>query len=267
MSAISLTNITITRGGAEILRNISFEINTGEFIGVLGPNGAGKTTLFRTLLGLQPIAAGILSVFGAAPRRGNPLIGYMPQSRAGQAGEHLCGFDILANAANGHRFGLPFSSKIIRADVEAALRAVDAIALAARPIASLSGGQRQRLLLAAALLGPPKLLLLDEPLISLDPAAQANIIALIRSLQARWHLTVLFAAHDINPLLNAMDRVLYLGAGNAAIGSVDQVITTATLSKLYNAPIEVIRAGGRIFVVSDTVDAGATAHHHACSHA
>ncbi len=141
------------------------------------------------------------------------------------------------------------------------MAAVDAEALSARPISALSGGQRQRLLLAAALLGRPKLLLLDEPLISLDPAAQAGIIALIRRLQETLGLTVLFAAHDINPLLSTMDRVLYLGGGKAAIGTVDEVITSATLSTLYGAPIEVIRAGGRIFVVSDQSD-----HHHACEH-
>jgi zinc/manganese transport system ATP-binding protein len=262
MSAIHLEHVTIARGGAPVLRDISFEVATGEFIGVLGPNGAGKTTLFRTILGLQPVATGALSVFGATPRRGNPAIGYMPQTRAGQAGQNICGFDILANAATGHRFGLPIGSLAVRDDVASALRAVDAQTLADRPVAALSGGQRQRLLLAAALLGTPKLLLLDEPLISLDPVAQANIIALIRRLQESFGLTVLFAAHDVNPLLGVMDRVLYLSGGSAAIGTVDSVVTTATLSKLYGAPIEVVRAAGRIFVVSDQTD-----HHHACAHA
>jgi zinc/manganese transport system ATP-binding protein len=262
MSAIDLQKVTIARGGAEILRDISISIRPGEFIGVLGPNGAGKTTLFRTILGLQPIRSGSIEVHGAAPRRGNPAIGYMPQTRTGQTGQNLRGFDILANAADGHHFGLPLSTKAIRADVSAALRAVDATELATRPLATLSGGQRQRLLLAAALLGRPKLLLLDEPLISLDPAAQANIIALIHRLHKTLGLTVLFAAHDINPLLGAMDRVLYLSNGNAAIGTVDEIITTPMLSRLYNAEIEVIRAAGRIFVVSDTAD-----HHHACDHA
>lgn len=262
MSAIDLHAVTIARGRAEVLRDISVQIRTGEFVGVLGPNGAGKTTLFRAILGLQPIRAGAISVFGATPRRGNPAIGYMPQTRIGQTGQNLRGFDILANAACGHQFGLPLTSRAVRDGVTAALQAVDATELATRPLATLSGGQRQRLLLAAALLGRPKLLLLDEPLISLDPAAQANIIALIHRLGKTLGLTVLFAAHDINPLLSAMDRVLYLSNGNAAIGTVDEIITTPTLSKLYNAEIEVIRAAGRIFVVSDTAD-----QHHQCDHA
>ncbi|HQT46992.1 MAG TPA: ATP-binding cassette domain-containing protein [Acidocella sp.] len=259
---IDLQNVTVSRGGQPVLRDISLAIHRGEFIGVLGPNGAGKTTLFRTILGLQPIAAGQLRVLGAPARRGNPEIGYMPQTRAAQPSANVCGFDVLLNAAQGADFGLPSGGKTLRAEVSAALEAVDGLALASRPLAKLSGGQRQRLLLAAALLGTPKLLLLDEPLISLDPAAQAAMIALIARLQKERNLTVLFAAHDVNPLLGVMDRVLYLSGGNAALGAVDKVITSASLSRLYGAEIEVLRTGGRIFVLSDRPD-----DHSACNHA
>ena len=258
---ILLENVQVSRGTQTVLRDISLSIAKGEFIGVLGPNGAGKTTLFRTILGLQPVSAGRISVFGAPVAKGNKAIGYMPQTRSTQQGSNIRGFDVLANAATGDRFGLPFGGKRLKAEVMAALEAVDGVALADRPLAKLSGGQRQRLLLAAALLGTPKLLLLDEPLISLDPAAQASMIALISQLQRSHDLTVLFAAHDINPLLGVMDRVLYLSGGNAALGSVNEVITSASLSRLYNSDIEVIRAGGRIFVLSDQTD-----HHHACDH-
>ncbi len=258
---IEFQNVTVARGGQTVLRDISLHIKSGEFIGVLGPNGAGKTTLFRSILGLQAIAAGSISVLGAAVRRGNPAIGYMPQTRAAGPIAPISGFDILANTASGHAFGLPGTGAKLRAAVTEALIAVDGTGLAARPLAEMSGGQRQRLLLAAALIGTPRLLLLDEPLISLDPAAQSAMISLISRLQRERELTVLFAAHDVNPLLGVMDRVLYLSAGNAALGSVDEVITTSGLSKLYGAEIEVIRAAGRIFVLSDQPD-----HHHACGH-
>jgi zinc/manganese transport system ATP-binding protein len=258
---IELQNVTVTRGAQTVLRDISLSIAGGEFIGVLGPNGAGKTTLFRTILGLQRLSAGRLSVFNAPARKGNQAIGYMPQTRSTQPASNICGFDVLANAAEGHRFGLPVSGARLRAEVMAALDEVDGVTLAKRPLSELSGGQRQRLLLAAALLGQPRLLLLDEPLISLDPAAQASMITLIARLQKAHNLTVLFAAHDINPLLGAMDRVLYLSGGNAALGTVDEVITSSSLSRLYNSEIEVIRAGGRIFVLSDRPDS-----HHECDH-
>jgi zinc/manganese transport system ATP-binding protein len=258
---IELQHVTVSRGAQIVLRDISLKIGDGEFIGVLGPNGAGKTTLFRAILGLQQ-ATGQIRVLGGAVRPGNPEIGYMPQTRAQIGGANISAFDVLANAASGARFGLPFSNAALRAEVEAALEAVDGGALARRPLAKLSGGQRQRLLLAAALLGGPKLLLLDEPLISLDPAAQAAMIALISRLQKAQNLTVLFAAHDVNPLLGVMDRVLYLSGAKAALGTVDEVITSASLSRLYGSEIEVVRAGGRIFVLSDQAD-----HHHACDHA
>jgi zinc/manganese transport system ATP-binding protein len=242
-----------------VLRDISLDIAGGEFIGVLGPNGAGKTTLFRTILGLQHISAGRLTVLGEPPTKCNAAIGYMPQTRSTLPASNISAFDVLVNAAEGQRYGLPWSSTRLRTDVMLALDAVQGAELAERPLALLSGGQRQRLLLAAALLGTPKLLLLDEPLISLDPAAQAGMIALISQLQKTHQLTVLFAAHDINPLLGVMDRVLYLSGGNAALGSVDAVITSASLSRLYGSEIEVLRAGGRIFVLSDSTD-----HHHTC---
>ncbi len=259
---ISLQNVTITRGGQDVLRDISLAFRDSEFVGVLGPNGAGKTTLFRAILGLQPLSAGRIEVFGAPARRGNQDIGYMPQTRSTLPPSNICGFDVLANAARGHEFGLPLSGRRLREEVMAALEDVDGVELAARPLARLSGGQRQRLLLATALLGAPKLLLLDEPLISLDPAAQAAMIALIARLRRTRNLTVLFAAHDINPLLASMDRVLYLSGGHAALGTVDEVITSEGLSKLYGSEIEVLRAGGRIFVLSDRPDA-----HNMCDHA
>lgn len=259
---ISLQNVTISRGGLDVLHDISLEFRDSEFVGVLGPNGAGKTTLFRAILGLQPLSGGRIEVFGAPARRGSQDIGYMPQTRSTLPASNICGFDVLANAARGRSLGLPLCGAELRDEVMAALEDVDGVELAARPLARLSGGQRQRLLLAAALLGAPKLLLLDEPLISLDPAAQAAMIALIARLRRTRNLTVLFAAHDINPLLGSMDRVLYLSAGHAALGRVDEVITSAGLSKLYGSEIEVLRAGGRIFVLSDRPDA-----HHACDHA
>jgi zinc/manganese transport system ATP-binding protein len=261
MGVIDLQNVTVTRGAQVVLRDISLNIAGGEFIGVLGPNGAGKTTLFRTILGLQHLSAGRLTVMGEAATRCNGAIGYMPQTRSTLPASNISAFDVLVNAAQGQKFGLPFGGRRLRGEVMAALEAVQGTELAGRPLAQLSGGQRQRLLLAAALLGKPKLLLLDEPLISLDPAAQAAMIGLISDLQKAQQLTVLFAAHDINPLLGVMDRVLYLSGGNAALGSVDKVITSASLSRLYGSEIEVIRAGGRIFVISDVTD-----HHHACDH-
>ncbi|MDE2580965.1 MAG: ATP-binding cassette domain-containing protein, partial [Rhodospirillales bacterium] len=153
-----------------------------------------------------------------------------------------------------------------RAAVDRALDLVDARALARRPLAALSGGERQRLLLAQALLGAPRLLLLDEPLISLDPHRQAEVVALVREVQRRLGIAVLFSAHEVNPLLAAMDRVLYLGAGQAAIGPVAEVVAAPVLSRLYGTPIEVLEVRGRLFVMSGGQDMERAAHRHEHGH-
>lgn len=250
MTAISCQKVTIAMAGRVVLNAIDLEIEGHELIGVLGPNGAGKTTLLRAILGLVPIAAGVLTVFNKAPTTGNSAIGYMPQSRVSSDGGRLRGRDVIAATARGERWGLPWLDAATRRDVDWALERVGARDLAQRPLAAMSGGERQRLLLAQTLLGRPKLLLLDEPLVNLDPRHQGEMVALIRELQRDLGITVLFCTHELNPLLGAMDRVLYLGGGQAALGAVDEVINSTVLSRLYGAPIEVISHRGRIFVMS-----------------
>jgi zinc/manganese transport system ATP-binding protein len=264
--AIELDHVTLALGGRTILSDISLAIGSGEFIGVLGPNGAGKTTLMRALLGLVPVASGSMRVLGAPVGRGNPAIGYMPQFRS-QAGQlALRGWDFVAAACDGHHWGLPLPDRRRKALVDRAIELVGAEMLARRPLSSLSGGERQRLLLAQALLGEPRLLLLDEPLISLDPNHQRIVVELVREVQQRLGIAVLFSAHELNPLLPAIDRVLYLGRGQAALGTVDDVITSPVLSRLYGAEIDVVRLKGRVFVMSGGLDLEQDAHQHDHGH-
>ena len=249
MAAVSCTGLVLRLGGRTVLDRVDLEIGDSEFVGVLGPNGAGKTTLFKAILGLLPAAAGVISVLGRTPTRGHPAVGYMPQLRSTPS-TRLTGRAFVAAAAGGGRWGWPFVSRTEQRDVDYALDLVGAEALARRPLAETSGGERQRLLLAQALLGRPRLLLLDEPLVNLDPHRQEEVIELVRRLQCSLGITVLFSAHELNNLLPALDRVLYLGSGQAALGPVDQVMTSAVLSRLYGMDIEVIRLNGRVFVMS-----------------
>ena len=262
MSAVELSDLTIRLGGREILTRVSLRINEGEFIGVLGPNGSGKTTLMRAILGLVPASGGLLNVLGKSAGRGNAAIGYMPQVRS--TGQHLrlTGWEFVAGVVNGHRLGLPFLGKAARAEVERALDLVGASGLARYPLSEISGGERQRLLLAQALIGRPKLLMLDEPLANLDPHYQGEVVALAKALQRELGVTILFSAHELNPLLGAIDRVLYLGRGQAALGTVDEVITAPVLSRLYGAAIDVVHVKGRIFVMAGGHDVERDAHRH-----
>ena len=259
---IELERASLRIGGRTVLKDVSFAIEPGEFIGVLGPNGAGKTTLMRAILGLCPPSAGRLNVFGRAPQCGNSAIGYLPQLRTVIPDLRVRGLDYIASSIHGERWGLPSLSRADRAAIEATLDAVGARDLSQRALSDMSGGERQRLLLAQALMGNPKLLLLDEPLISPDARHQAVVIDVIKQVCRTRKITVLFSAHELNQLLGAIDRVLYLGNGHAALGRVDEVVTAPVLSRLYGTEIEVLRAGGHIFVLSRGRDVERDAHMH-----
>jgi zinc/manganese transport system ATP-binding protein len=251
MSAVAFDRVSIALGHRAVLSDVSLTIAAGEFVGVLGPNGAGKTTMMRAILGLTSIAAGSITVLGAPPRRGNAAIGYVPQFRRTPLPPGITGEELLLSAHQGERWGLPLAGAAERAAVAEALSRVSATDIARRPLAHLSGGERQRLFIAQALVGRPKLLLLDEPLLSLDPVRQRAMVELVRQLARELDVAVLFSAHEINPLLGAIDKVLYLGGGHAAIGSVDEVVNDTVLTALYRSPVRVIRADGHIFVHSD----------------
>jgi len=259
--ALDLSHVTLARGGRIVLNDVSFSVPKGSFVGVLGANGAGKTTLFRGLLGLEPARQGVLCVNGAPVKRGNSTVGYMPQMRK-LIGGQLSGWSMVAAARRGQHWGLPWCGRKGREAVQAALEAVDALDLARKPVAALSGGQRQRLLLAQTLLDDPPLLLLDEPLASLDPARMRETALRIHTLARSRNMTVLMSAHDINPLLGLMDHVLYLARGKALLGKVEDVLTTEALTALYGAPVDVVRAGGRVFVVAE--GGGAILQPHDC---
>jgi zinc/manganese transport system ATP-binding protein len=265
-AAIELNHLTLTRAGRIVLADIDAAITPGEFVGVFGPNGAGKTTLLLAILGLLRPEKGEIRVFGGPPLNGNRSAGYMPQKRAAIADLGLSGWDFVASAYRGERWGLPLLGAEGRREVTRVLALVEGEALARRPLAQLSGGEQQRLLLAQALLGTPRLLLLDEPLMSLDPRHQGAVVSLIKRVQQALGITVLLTAHEINPLLPAMDRVLYLGQGRAALGTVDEVMTGPVLSRLYGGPIDVLRVKGRIIVVAAHGEVEAEAHRHDHDH-
>ncbi|KQZ02212.1 ABC transporter ATP-binding protein [Pseudolabrys sp. Root1462] len=263
---VELTHATIAVGKRAVLRDVSFSIQAGDFVGVLGPNGAGKTTVMRAILGLLPPTSGTIRVFGEAPKFGASTIGYLPQLRTVLPDLRVRGLDYIAISLHGERWGLPSLAAADRHAIEETLDAVGASDLARRPLSDMSGGERQRLLLAQALIGKPKLLLLDEPLISLDARHQEVVIDVVRRIARERGITVLFSAHELNQLLGAIDKVLYLGNGHAALGTVDEVVTAPVLSRLYGTEIEVLRAGGHIFVMSRGRDVERDAHQHDHDH-
>jgi zinc/manganese transport system ATP-binding protein len=249
---VTARELAAAYGRNPVWSGATFDVIPGEFVGVLGPNGAGKSTLLRLLLGLLRPAAGSLTVLGAPPRRGNPNIGYVPQRRPIDPDMRLAGAEFVKLGVTGHRWGIGLSSgrAAVERAVADAVAAVGAEAYVDQPAGTLSGGELQRLMLAQAIVSEPRLLLLDEPLASLDVRNQVAVASLVATLARSRQIAVLLIAHDVNPLLPVLDRVMYVARGKVTVGRPDEVITSEHLSSLYDANVEVLRdRRGRLFVV------------------
>ena len=239
-------------GDKTVWGSADFSIARGEFIGLLGSNGAGKTTLFRLILGLARQSNGTLKVFGSDAERGNSRIGYVPQRRIVDSESKIQSVEYVRLAIAGNRWGFSLASQV-RRERQAALdvlATVDATSLAYRPLRELSGGELQRVFLAQALVGKPELLLLDEPLANLDIRRGTQLIRLIHTVAKSQNIAVLLIAHDINPLLPVVDRIIYIANGKVASGKPEKIVTSKRLSELYGAPIEVLHdSKGRLAVL------------------
>ncbi|MGD9737019.1 MAG: metal ABC transporter ATP-binding protein [Solirubrobacterales bacterium] len=269
LSAIALQGAAARRGSRPVWSGVDLRIGQGEFVAVLGPNGAGKSTLLDVLLGLLPLSAGTVSVLGRPPGAARGEIGYLPQRRSFDAATRVRGREVVRLGLDGSRWGLPLPARLSTASrragerVEEAIELVGGAAYASRPIGELSGGEQQRLLIAQALVREPRLLLLDEPLDSLDLSNQAAVAGLVQRICRTQGVTVLLVAHDVNPILPYLDRVVYFAAGRGIEGPPREVIDGPTLSGLYGAPIEVLEASdGRLVVVGTPEPAGHQDHHH-----
>jgi zinc/manganese transport system ATP-binding protein len=253
-AAVSFEGAAVRLGGRTIWSDLSVSVAEADFVAVLGPNGAGKSTLVQAILGLLPLAAGTATVLGRPPGEAKGRIGYLPQRHGFDPGTRIRGVDLVHLGLDGARWGIPLpgssSRKRDAARVAEVIELVGATAYARQPIGELSGGEQQRLLIAQALVRRPELLLLDEPLDSLDLPNQAAVAALVRRICEEEQVAVLLVAHDINPIIGYLDRVIYLAGGGAVEGGPEEVITSETLSRLYSAPIEVLHASdGRLVVV------------------
>jgi zinc/manganese transport system ATP-binding protein len=251
-NALGVENITVRLGGRTVLDDVSFSVRAGEFTGLIGSNGAGKTTLFRVILGLQQPLSGRVNVGSGSRRRTGADIGYVPQKFLLDPDMPLRGRDLIALGLDGHRLGIPLPSKARRARVDEMIAAVDAHEFADARVGQLSGGEQQRILIAHALISRPSLLLLDEPLANLDLRAAQEVVGLLSRIASEQQIAVLISAHEMNPLLPVMDRIVYLAAGRAASGSVPEVVRSEVLSKLYGHHVDVLRVHGRVIVVAGT---------------
>ena len=241
-SLLSLDNISVRLGGRQILDDVSLTIRPGEFTGLIGPNGAGKTTLLRVILGLQQTTSGTRTL--------NADVGYVPQKLLIEPDMPLRVRDVVALGIDGHKFGFSFPSKDRRRQVDEMLDAVGARGYANARVGELSGGEQQRVMIAHALISRPQLLLLDEPLANLDISSAQGIVQLLAGLSRDENIAILLSAHDMNPLLPVMDRIVYVAGGRVAAGTPDEVVQSDVLGTLYGHHVDVIRLHGRVLVVA-----------------
>jgi zinc/manganese transport system ATP-binding protein len=253
---LELEGIGVRLGGRQVLGDVSFAVGKGEFTGIIGPNGAGKTTLLRVILGLIEPSGGRVLIDGeplhnkALHPKNKASIGYVPQKLVIDPDMPLRARDVVSLGLDGNRLGFGLPSRQRRDRVDRALTDVGADGYADARVGELSGGEQQRVLVAHALISRPKLLLLDEPLANLDLRSEQEIVAVLGRLAREHGISVLLSAHDMNPLLGVMDRIVYVAGGHAASGSTDEVVTSAGLSQLYGHPVDVVRVHGRVLVVA-----------------
>ncbi|WP_245556918.1 metal ABC transporter ATP-binding protein [Jongsikchunia kroppenstedtii] len=257
--------MTVSRGDRVIWADADLAVLPGQFVAIAGPNGAGKSTLLSAVLG-QVRHRGVVEVLGGSPRSAADQIGYLPQRRNFAGGVRIRGVDIVRLGLDGHRWGvpLPLPRRLRSGTADPDRRVADIVAevgaqdYAHRPIGHCSGGEQQRLLIAQALVRSPRLLLLDEPLDSLDMPSQAAISALLRDICKRHDITVMIVVHDINPVLANLDQIICVSSGKVFSGSPDELLTSERLTAIYGVPISVVDDGrGGKFVVGHEM----TPHH------
>ncbi|MET0714801.1 MAG: ATP-binding cassette domain-containing protein [Mycetocola sp.] len=256
---LSLKDAALGFGDRVLWNDLTLDVCAGEFLAVLGPNGSGKTSLLKTILGQQSLDSGTIRFDGHPVRRGDRRIGYIPQQKLIPGGTPMRGRDLVALGVNGHRFGLPVSRGEERRHVDNLLESVGASHYADEPVGNLSGGEQQRLRVGQALAGDPRMLLCDEPLLSLDLQHQRGVSELIDRRRREHGTPVVFVTHDVNPVLGMVDRILYLAGGRFREGTPDEVLRSDVLTELYGTPVDVLRTGGRVVVVGIP---DSETHHH-----
>lgn len=236
---VQTTVLTFRDAAVEPLwRHLDLTVTPGEFLTVLGPNGVGKSTLLGTVLGTRHLTHGTVTT-GART-------GYIPQQRMADPDLPVRVRD-LVGLAIGH--GILHNRRSSRSTVDRALDEVGALGLADRRVGTLSGGQQQLVRQAQALAGDPQLLLCDEPLLSLDLRTQRAAVELLDRRRRERRTAVVFVTHNINPVLDVTDRILYLGPRSHVTGTVDEVMRGDVLSDLYGTRVDVARVNGKLVVV------------------
>lgn len=216
-----------------VLKNVSFEVLPGEFVGIIGPNGGGKTTLLKLIMGFLKPSSGKIRIFGKQPQEASTQVAYVPQTLRYDKQFPISVDELVLS---GRLSTLPWYGIFSRQDKKAAHEALERVGLLEfrkAPFGTLSGGQAQRVLIARAIAGNPKLLLLDEPTANVDAQAEADIFAILKTLLGS--MTILMVTHDLQTAIDQVGRVLCVQSTVKAL-KLDEVCEHFALG-LYHKPL------------------------------
>jgi zinc transport system ATP-binding protein len=249
---ISIRHLWAGYDSEPVLEDINLAVRELDFIGLIGPNGGGKTTLFKVLLGLLLPVRGEVRVMGQSVEEGRRHIGYVPQSVEFDRDFPISVWEATRMGRLGHRRLLQRYTAEDDEIVAQALRSVDMLDLRDHPIGELSGGQRQRVYIARALATEPRILLLDEPMASVDPQVSAGVYELLNRLNER--ITIMMVSHDMSAISSHVKTVGCLNRRLFYHG--DKQITPDMLEAAYQCPIDLIAHGvsHRVFREHDVFD-------------
>jgi ABC-type Mn2+/Zn2+ transport system ATPase subunit len=257
--SLEAERLTVRLGEAFPLRDVSLRIEHPTFTVIMGPNGAGKSTLLKVMAGMVAPYSGSIRVLGLDPVRDKTsvrgIIGFLPQRDRIVRSIPLPVKDVVLMGLMARRRPPRVPSPD---DYEKAWEALEMVGLTElwdKRFSELSGGQQQRILLARCIVDRPRMLLLDEPFSGIDVKTQAAIIGFLRDLRQRMGLDVYLVTHDVNPLCEAVEKVILLNGGVVSYGPLREVLTEEALNRLYGGGVRLVRSGEACFAITGDVHA------------
>ncbi|HZJ77246.1 MAG TPA: ABC transporter ATP-binding protein [Clostridia bacterium] len=224
-------NVNMNYGNNTVVKDVSLEVNEGDYLCAVGENGSGKSTLLKGILGLMPLKSGSIEYLNGIKQND---IGYLPQQSAASNDFPASVYEIVLSGCLGQgNFIKPFYTKKEKQKANESISIMGIESIKKESFMELSGGQRQRVLLARALCSTQRLILLDEPITGLDPLAKKELYELIKKINIQKNVTIIMVSHDIGTAVKYANKILHLDAGVVFFGTSEDYVNSAAGKSFY----------------------------------